>query len=257
MTVLLGDYPIVFLLVLFRVAGMLFALPLFGIMRENGWLLAGASFPTALFFCTLLPPEFREAADALRVPGDILLALVGELFLGGAMGAIFSVFTGVFFTAGSIAEKGASLGMAEELDPMSGESAGVLSQVLRMLFLVLLFAANAHLPLIRLVVESFRAIPAPWMGWMTCGLDMARLGGVCFELGLSLALPILVATLLVTVAMALLARFAQEFNVLFLSMSFRIAIGLLVFGMSVLIGEEPFMAVARKMLTTLSRFIAA
>lgn len=257
MTIQLGDYPIVLLLVLFRVAGLMLAMPLFGIMRGSRWLLVGASFPIALFFCTLLPDEFREAAKAIRVPGDVVLALIGEILLGAAVGAIFSVFTGAFTTAGSIAEKGTSLGSAEEIDPMSGETSGILGQILRMMFLVLLFASNAHLPLIRLMVESFRTLPAPWMGWMLCGYDMAQLGGMAIEAGFSLALPVLVATTLVTVAMALMARFAQEFNVLFLSMPFRITLGLYMLGLGILLGEGPFMAMARNMLSILSRFLAA
>ena len=257
MTILLGDYPIVLLLVLFRVAGLLFMMPIFGVMRGSGWLLAGASFPTALLFCTLLPDGYREAAAFIRTPGDVVVALIGEVLMGAAFGAICATFIGAFTTAGNIAEKGTSLSTAEELDPMTGEPAGMLSQIYRLLFIVLIFATDAHLVLIRLVLQSFETLPVPWMGWMNCGYDLAQLGGVALHAGLSLALPALVATTLVTIAMALLARFAPAFNVLFLSMPFRIVSGIWVMGLSILLGEGVFRSMARDMLSMIARFLAS
>ena len=60
MTILLGDYPVVLLLVLFRVAALLFTLPFFGIMRGSKWLLVGASLSLTLFFCGVLPPSHQR-----------------------------------------------------------------------------------------------------------------------------------------------------------------------------------------------------
>lgn len=257
MTVLLGDYPVVILLVLFRVAGLIFMLPFFGIMRNNKMTLAAASFPTALLFCSLLPDEWRDAAALLNTPGDVFVALLGEVLLGGAIGAIVGAFVGGFLTAGTIAARGTSLSMAQDLDPITGENSDLLSQIFQLLFLVLILALNAHLHLIKLVALSFHHLPVPWMGWMTCGYDLAKLGGTTLSIGVSMAMPVLVVTTLVTVAMALMSRFAQEFNVLFLSLPFRIVSGILIMGMSILLGDEVFRSVARDMLTMVSRFLAA
>lgn len=257
MNVLLGDYPIVLLLVLFRVAGVLFMLPLFGVARGSGWLLGGASFPVALFFCTLLPDEWRAAAAQLQTPGDVAWALLGEALLGVAVGAVCGTFIAIYTTAGNIAEKGSSLSTAEEIDPMSGETAGMMSQIYRMTFILIMFSTGAHLALVRLLFESFRTVPVPWVGWMECGEDLALLGGEAIAAGLAVAMPVLVVTTLVSLAMALMARFAQEFNVLFLSLPFRIVAAIVVMGTSILLGEEAFRSVAREMLVMVSRFLAA
>jgi len=257
MTILLGDYPVVLLLVLFRVAALLFMLPFFGVMRGSRWLLAGASFPVALLFCTVLPPQFRDAAQALATPGDVGWALIGEVLLGGAMGAVCGVFVSASVLAGEIAAQSTSLSMAQDLDPVSGEPSDLLSQIWRMLFIVFVLALEAHLMLIRLVARSFEVIPVPWLGWMNCGFDLAQLGGVAIQAGVSLALPVLVVTTLVTIAMALMARFAQEFNVLFLSLPFRIVTGLVVMGLSILFGGGVLQAMAQEMLSMVARFIAS
>lgn len=257
MTFLLGDYPVVLLLVLFRVAALLFMLPFFGIMRGSRWLLAGASFPVALLFCCVLPPQWRDAAKALTTPGDVIWALLGEVLLGGAMGAICGVFVSASFIAGEIAAQSTSLSMAQDLDPVSGEASDLLAQVWRTLFIVFVLAMQAHLMLIRLLAHSFEVLPVPWIGWMNCGLDLAQLGGDAIRMGVSVALPVLVVTTLVTIAMALMARFAHEFDVLFLSMPFRIVTGIFVMGLSILLGGGVLRSMAHEMLTMVARFMAS
>ncbi len=257
MTILLGDYPVVLLLVLFRVAALIFMLPFFGIMRGSGRLLAGASLPVALLFCTVLPPEYRDAAAQLSTPGDVAWALIGEALLGAAVGAVCGAFTGAFYTAGMIAERGTSLSMAQDMDPITGQSSGLLSQIMQMLFFLIILALNAHLMVIEGVARSFEHLPAPWIGWMTCGLDLARLGGMTLSAGVLLAMPVLVVSTVVTLAMALMARFAQEFNVMFLSLPFRVVSGLFVLGLGILFGETAFRNMAQDMLYTLARFLTS
>ena len=126
-----------------------------------------------------------------------------------------------------------------------------------MLFIVYVLAMGAHLTLIRLVARSFDLLPVPWLGWMDCGLDLANLGGAAIRAGVSLALPVLVVTTLVTIAMALMARFAEEFNVLFLSLPFRIISGLFILGLSIVLGGEGLRAMAREMLSMVARFLAS
>ncbi len=257
MTILLGDYPVVFLLVLFRVAALLFMLPVFGIMKGSRWLLAGASLSLTLLLCAMVPPAFRDAAAMMTTPGDVIWALIGEMLLGAAMGAICGVFSSACFIAGEIAAQGTSLSMAQDLDPVSGESSDLLAQVWRMLFFLFVLSTNAHLMLIHLVAKSFETLPVPWVGWMGSGLDLANLGGVAIHAGVSLAMPVLVVTTLVTIAMALMARFAQEFNVLFLSLPFRIISGIFVMGMAILLSEGVLQSMAREMLVMVARFLAS
>jgi flagellar biosynthetic protein FliR len=254
-TVLFGDYPVVFLLVLFRVLALLFSLPFFGVMNRGRRLAIGAAMPLTLLICSVIPPDFRGAAAKITTVGDVLIALLGEALLGVAIGAVCGVFVAIFNTAGALAERGASLSMAKELDPTMGFSSGIISNVLTMLFTLFFLALNAHLVLIRLVTDSFGSIQVPWMGWMTCGLDLVRLGAYIFRAGLLLSLPVMVISLLVSIAMGLMARLAQEFNVLFLSLPFRLASGIFMLGLSILLGGGFFRGVASDLLSTIETFL--
>lgn len=257
MTILLGDYPVVLLLVLFRVAALFFMVPLFGISRGSGWLLAAASLPVTLMIASILPPNWYAAAATLTTPGDIAWALLGEVLLGAAMGTICSVFVAAFDLAGRIAGQGMSLSMAQEMDPVTGESTGAISQIWRMLFLVTSLALNAHLVMIRMIARSFEQIPVPWTGWMHVGRDLALLTRTTFETGTLIAMPVMVVALLVTIAMALMARMAEQFNVLFLSLPFRLLAGFMILMTTVLMNGSVLRRVASDMLMVLSRFLAA
>ncbi len=255
MIVYLGDYPVVLLLVFFRVASVLVLLPFFGIASESRWLLAGVSFPITLVYCSMLPASWISRAALIETPGDIVLALMGEILLGGAIGLICGIFIAAFIVAGTIAGRGTSLSMAEELDPVSGESSGVISQIWRMLFLVLVLALDAHLLIFRSLGRTFETLPVPWTGWMDCGVDLALLCTVAFRTGLSIALPIMVISLLVSICMGLIARMASEFNVMFLSLPFRLFSGLFVLSLSILMSGSVMRGVAYDMLLTVERFI--
>lgn len=255
MTILLGDYPVVLLLVLFRVASILLVVPVFGIMTGSGWLLAGVSFPIALLFCSVLPVEWHASAAALTTPGEIVWAALGETLLGAAIGAVCGVFIGAFDLAGHVAARGMSLTIAQDVDPISGEPSTLISQLWRMLFLIILLALNVHLAVIRIIAYTFERIPVPWTGWLHVGYDLVLLVRVTFESGVLIAMPVMVASLLVSIAMALMARMAQQFNVLFLSLPFRISIGFLILMTTIIMNEGVYERMASHMLTALKSFL--
>ena len=255
MTIIFGQYPVVLLLVLFRVAGMLFVLPFFGIRGGSGWLLAAVSLPLALLFTHLVSLEWIAAVALLQTPGALAVAISGEVLLGAAIGTICGVFVAIFNVAGSLCSRATSLSMAEELDPMTGESTDALGQIWRLLFLVIVLASNTHLFVFRILARTFEEIPVAWMGWMDHGIDLALVCNVAFRSGVLLSLPILLISLVVSIVMALMGRMASEFNILFLSLPFRLSLGLLTMAASLLYAG-PFMeSVAQRMLTTMARYL--
>jgi flagellar biosynthetic protein FliR len=255
MTVLLGDYPVVLLMVFFRVSGVLLVLPFFGIPAGSGWLLAGASLPLTLLFASVIPLSWRASAAALVTTGDLVLAIFGEVMLGSAIGAVCAIFVSAFLVAGSLASLGCSLSMAEELDPMTGESSDALAQLSRMLFLVTILALDAHLVIFRILARTFEQLPVPWVGWMQGGQDLALLGGTAFRAGVSIAMPIMLVSLIISIGMALVSRMASEFNILFLSLPFRLLLGLGVFALSILLSGGLLRSMAYQMLTSVTQFL--
>ncbi len=255
MTVLLGDYPVVLLLVFFRISGILLPLPFFGIPPGSGWLLAAVSFPLTLLFCSVLPDSWTASVAALQTPGAIIHALLCEVLLGAAIGLVCGIFISAFTFAGMMASHATSLSMAEELDPDTGEASDILTHIWRMLFLLIILALDAHLMIFRIIARTFETLPVPWMGWLHSGRDLAMLGAVCFRTGVSIALPVITMSLIVSIGMALMSRFAAEFNVMFLSLPVHVVSGVFVMALTIMLGGTIFSSVAYEMLTTVARFL--
>lgn len=255
MTVVLGDYPIVLLLVLFRITGIILPLPFFNIPTGSGWLLAGLALPVTLLFCSVLPASWVSSVAALQTPGALVFALLGEVLLGAGIGLICGIFISVFVVAGALAGQSASLSMAEDLDPITGESSDVLTQIWRMLFLLIILSLDAHLLIFRVIARTFEVLPVPWIGWFRCGHDIALLGATSIHAGAAIALPVMVVALLVSIGMGLISRLASGFDVLFLSIPIRLISAFLMIKLTLLFGGSTMRGMAYDMLTAVTKLL--
>ena len=96
---------------------------------------------------------------------------------------------------------------------MSGQQNPVLGQFLSILATFLFLAVNGHLALAATIVESYRALP-PGHAWLSADSlnGLVQFGGVLFSAGLSIALPVAFAIVLVQIVMGMLARSAPQLN---------------------------------------------
>ena len=104
------------------------------------------------------------------------------------------------------------LGFAAMVDPANGQQNPVVSQFLSILATLLFLSMNGHLALATTIVQSYHALP-PGHAWLSADSlhGLVLFGGVLFS-GLSIALPVAFAIVLVQVLMGLLARSAPQLN---------------------------------------------
>jgi flagellar biosynthetic protein FliR len=105
------------------------------------------------------------------------------------------------------------LGFAGMVDPASGQQNPMVGQFLTILGTFLFLAIGGHLALAATVVESYRALP-PGDAWLSADSirGLVLFGGVLFAAGLSIALPVGFALILVQIVMGMLARSAPQLN---------------------------------------------
>jgi flagellar biosynthetic protein FliR len=115
--------------------------------------------------------------------------------------------------AGEVIGNAMGLSFATMVDPMHGQQNPVLSQFLSIVATLLFVSVNGHLALTAIVVESYRALP-PGDAWMSADSmnGLVLFGGVLFSAGLSIALPVTFAIIIVQLVMAMLARSAPQLN---------------------------------------------
>jgi flagellar biosynthetic protein FliR len=129
------------------------------------------------------------------------------------------------------------------MDPASGQSNPAIGQFLAILGTFLFLAIGGHLALAATVVESYKALP-PGAAWMSNDSiwSLVLFGGVLFAAGLSIALPVGSALVLVQVVMGVLARSAPALNLFAVGLPAALLAGMVLLAMAAPVMGEGIIA---------------
>ncbi|WP_033074438.1 flagellar biosynthetic protein FliR [Sphingopyxis sp. MWB1] len=153
-----------------------------------------------------LPPE-----GLVSFPG--FLFILGEVVIGLAMGFVLQMGLAAALLAGEAISNAMGLGFAAMVDPTSGRMSTAVGQFLSMLATALFLAADGHLLLIEIIVDSYAALPP---GGAFPSFDaigrLLRFGSLMFAAGLTIALPVGFVLILVQIIMGVIGRSAPALN---------------------------------------------
>ncbi len=216
--------PQALVLLALRVGGLLLVAPAFSAKSVPVKVRTGV----LLLFTLLLAPAAVAAArpglGALQVTPAAFLA---ESLVGFAVGFGAAVLVGAVETAGDLMSTTIGLSGASLLDPLNGASSTVLAQFAQLFAVTVLLSAGGHLVMLDALAESVRAVPLGAPVDAAAGLAaLAAWGATLFALGLKFAAPVIAATMIGNVALAVLARVAPALNVFTVAFPIQIAIGL-------------------------------
>ncbi len=154
--------------------------------------------------------------------------ILAEMLVGLAMGFLLNLAFAAFIVAGQIVAMQMGLGFASMIDPSNGAQAPVLSMFYLLLVTLLFFSMDGHHLLILLVHESFARLP-PGTGLLTADYWRVALWGTeMFAGALLVALPAVVALLMVNGALGVMSRAAPQLNIFAVGFILTIAGGFLV-----------------------------
>jgi flagellar biosynthetic protein FliR len=222
----------VFLLVLFRITGVVMVAPVFGSQTVPAPAKIFLSLVLALVFFPLVR---GQGAAAPAEAGALGLAVAGELAVGLLVGfASALLFAGVQF-GGHLIDQELGLQQANLLDPVLNEQISIMGQFKVLLATLVWLLINGHHLLITAISDSFRAVPL--MGLRFSEGAALHLSDTMmrdfFRMGIGIAAPALVTLFLITIAMAFMSRTAPEMNVFALSFTLRLAVGIVVIALGV------------------------
>jgi flagellar biosynthetic protein FliR len=198
------------------------------------WLVAmirpGAMFVAApVFGANFVPVQLRLVlALALGIPAlsvaqislpdgglatiEGVMLIGGEILTGLAIGFAVQVGFSAAMVAGELIGNAMGLGFAQMMDPATGQSNPALSQFLSIFATFMFLSIGGHLALAATVVESYRALPpGAWLSAESIH-GLVAFGGILFAAGLSIALPVAFAIVLVQLVMGMLSRSAPQLN---------------------------------------------
>lgn len=251
-----------FLLVFFRMTGVALSAPLFSNqsfpVRLRIWLafmVALAVFPVA---SAKVPAGV--VLSTLEHPFQSIAAVGGELAIGWLIGFVASLMVWAAQFTGHLIGQEIGFSIGEVFDPVSQSQSSVVSQLFFTTALLIFVLLGGHRMVLAELAHSFEVAPvAHFPVSYELGDFLAReVGGQIWIMGVQAALPTMLALLLVTVAMAILARAVPEMNIFILGFSLRIVFGLLVlFSIVPFLVEllQSFLVTSERMLGHLSAFL--
>jgi flagellar biosynthetic protein FliR len=142
-----------------------------------------------------------------------LLAAVQELLIGVAIGMVVQLTFEALMFAGQSISLTMGLGFATLVDPQRGANTTVIGQMFMIFGILTYLAINGHLVLLGALAQSFQTLPIGAAhidkGFL---LSVAQWGARVFESGLLIALPAVIALVIINLALGVVTRAAPQLN---------------------------------------------
>ncbi len=150
-----------------------------------------------------------------------------------SLGILLGLIARLFFFAVSVCGEFVSTAMGLSSDSVFNPSLGGRVTSMENFYLwlgtVVFFAVSGHHYLISGLVQSFELVPLSAQGLsLQAFQDLATLGQSVMTIGLQMAAPVFASLLVMNVAMAVISRTAPQMNVLVMSLSANMLMGLIV-----------------------------
>jgi flagellar biosynthetic protein FliR len=211
------------LLVCIRVSGLFVFAPIF----------SSQALPTKVKSVFLVVLTVVLAPIAAALPGSHievgLRSILGELGVAALLGLSLAMLNELASLAGQLLGMQFSFSLVNLLDPNSEVQTPLLSQMLGLLEITVLLAAGLHRTILAALLHTFVVVPLgaglPSRG---IGLPLVGMMGGVFLAALQLAAPVISATLLVEIGIALMSRVSPQLPVLALTVPAKTVLGYVV-----------------------------
>jgi flagellar biosynthetic protein FliR len=219
------------LLTLIRISSMIALTPFF----SSRALPARSKALFSLMLCVLLIPETATVAaqSALRSSSAAMVlsfaSMCGEVAVGAVYGLTLSMFNEMLLLAGQIIGLQFSFSLVNLLDPASEIQTPLMGDLLQLMGTLVLIGAGLDRVLLASVVRSFRAVPVgsfPLAAISGSAHVLVPMLSGSFFAALQLAAPVLAATVLVEVSVALLGKLSPQLPVVSLTVPLKTLTGL-------------------------------
>jgi flagellar biosynthesis protein FliR len=187
----------------------------------------------------LMSPLVQIPASLSIFSAAGLLAAVQELLIGVAIGMVVQLTFEALIFAGQSISMTMGLGFATLVDPQRGANTTVLGQMFMILGLLTYLAINGHLMLLGTLAGSFQTLP---IGAAHVDksflLSVVLWGARVFESGLLIALPAVIALVIVNLALGVVTRAAPQLNLFGIGFTITLLCGFFV----LMVGLDGIMA---------------
>lgn len=207
-----------------RIGAAVMAAPLFG----SSYVPVRVRLAIAILMAVLLVPVLPPAPAVNPLGLGAILIAANEIVIGLCIGFLIQlVFEAVVF-AGQTISMGMGLGFAMMVDPQRGTSVPILGQFLLIITLLLFMALDGHLEFLALIARSFYLWPAGGAAITPDALGIVvQWGEEMLKGALQIALPAVIALLVVQIGVGVISRAAPTLNLFAVGFPVAILVGYL------------------------------
>ncbi|PQM56009.1 MAG: flagellar biosynthetic protein FliR [Rhodobacteraceae bacterium] len=207
---ILLDTILLFFFCSIRIAAFLIASPIFGagyvILPVR--ILFGMVLTLSVFQNHSIVLDTETMASALGV-----ILIIKEIAIGLSAGLVLTIWFSAASLAGEKIASTSGLAFAAQVDPNTGASTPVISQIFMLFLLVVFLAIDGHLIVLRTLLDSYEFIPIdsiPTLGILIkSGIGAA---GSMFLAATVIMLPVSIILLMVNVSIGIMTRSAPTLN---------------------------------------------
>ena len=220
LTEVLPETVFAFFLVFVRLGAIFMLLPGFGEAFVPQRIRLGLALAvTAALFPLVRSDLPAEPTGILGLAGLIF----GEVLIGAFIGATARLALAGLHVAGTVIAFQSSLGAAQFFDPAQNSQGAVVASFLSIFGLVLIFASDLHLMMLRAVFDSYALFsPAEGVPLASFAELATRFVAGSFNLGIQIAAPFIVYGLVLYIGMGLINRLMPQMQVFFIVMPLQI-----------------------------------
>jgi flagellar biosynthetic protein FliR len=188
----------------------------------------------AVLMAILLAPLVAQSVTRLPVGvGALAGAVLHEVLIGLMIGLILKLFVSSLTTAGEIISIQTTLSFAQTANPAGAPSSTAVATFLSMLGLVLIMVTDLHHLFIGAMVKSYDIFPFTRAVPVNDAAALAvRTVADSFKLGVQLAAPVLVFSIVFNLATGLVGRVMPSFQIFFVTSPLSVILGLSLLGLS-------------------------
>ena len=223
----------IFFLVLMRIGGMVFMVPIFNDKAVPLLLKTGITLLLAMIMYPFV--SAHQAPPPLLAGGlpAVLVAVVREMGVGISVGFMAAMLLAAVQTAGQFMGFQMGFSIVNVIDPVSSVQVSIIAQFQYLVALLVFLAVGAHRWFIRAMYDSFSLIPLAGFHLTDDLLQVLyRYSSNIFVIAVKLGAPLMVALLLCNVILGILARTVPQMNIIIVGYPLQIGLGLLVLAFS-------------------------
>ncbi|HEV7351682.1 MAG TPA: flagellar biosynthetic protein FliR [Brevundimonas sp.] len=217
-------------LIFARIGAILMLLPGFG----EAYVSPRIRLSLALVLSLALWPLVAGSLPALPASlGSMVGWLIREITTGLMIGFLLRLLMAALSTAGEVVSLQTTLSFAQTANPLQAQPATTLAAFLTLFGVAMIFATNTHHLFIAGLLGSYDVVRpvAPLVVEDFTTLAIRTVSG-SFLLGLQLAAPVIVFSIIFNLATGLVGRIMPQFQVFFVSTPLNVLFGLSIFALS-------------------------